>query len=62
MVLSDEKKSSLAEMANARSLIFKKHGILTDIFIYSIKEFEEWKDEFNSIPETALNIGKEIEL
>ncbi len=62
MVVSDKKKSSLDEMTNARSLIFKKHNVLTDVFIYSVKEFEEWKDEFNSVPETALNLGKELEL
>lgn len=62
MVVPTPKKSSIDEMSRARSLIFKKHDISADIFIYSEKEFDEWKDEFNSIPETALNTGKEIEL
>lgn len=62
MVVPGSKKSSLDEMAKARSLIFKKHDVSADIFIYSEKEFNEWKDEFNSIPETALNTGREIEL
>jgi predicted nucleotidyltransferase len=62
MVVSDAKRSSLEEMTKARSLVFKKHNVSADIFIYSEKEFDVWKDEFNSIPETALNIGKEIEL
>lgn len=62
MVVPNPKKSSIDEMSKARSLIFKEHDISADIFIYSEKEFDEWKDEFNSIPETALNTGKEIEL
>jgi len=33
-----------------------------DVFVYSEKEFNEWKDELSSIPETALNTGKEIDL
>ena len=31
-----------------------------DVFVYTRKEFEEWKDEFSSIPETALREGREI--
>lgn len=33
-----------------------------DVFVYSEKEFNEWKDELGSIPETALNTGKEISI
>ena len=62
MVVPISKQSSLKEMSKARSLIFKKHDVSADIFIYSEKEFNEWKDELNSIPETALNTGKELEL
>jgi hypothetical protein len=36
--------------------------ITADVFVYSEKEFEEWKNEFNSIPETAIHTGKEIDL
>lgn len=62
MVVPNAKKSSIEEMSRARELIYKKHKVPADIFIYSDKEFEDWKDEFSSIPETALNTGKEIEL
>ena len=31
-----------------------------DIFIYTSDEFNEWKREFSSIPEVALNTGHEI--
>lgn len=62
IVVSDPKKSSIEEMSKARSLVFKNHNVSADIFIYSEKQFEEWKYEFNSIPETALNTGVEIDL
>jgi predicted nucleotidyltransferase len=37
-------------------------SISSDVFVYDEKEFNEWKDELSSIPETALNTGKEIDL
>lgn len=37
-------------------------GVKADVFVYSEKEFLEWKDELSSIPETALNTGREIDL
>jgi predicted nucleotidyltransferase len=36
--------------------------ISADVFVYSEKEFNDWKDELSSIPETALNTGREIPL
>ena len=60
MVVPNPKNSTLHEMSKARSLVFNKHHVSADIFIYSEKEFDEWKDEFSSIPETALNTGIEI--
>ncbi len=62
MVVPDAKKSSTEEMSKVRELIYQKYQVPADIFIYSEKEFEDWKDEFSSIPETALNTGKELEL
>ncbi|MFM6930099.1 MAG: nucleotidyltransferase domain-containing protein [Bdellovibrio sp.] len=62
MVVPNPKKSTLHEMSKARSLVFNKHLVSADVFIYSEKEFDEWKDEFSSIPETALNTGIEIPL
>ena len=46
----------------ARSFILNKFGVSADIFVYSTKEFDEWKNELSSIPETALNTGREIDL
>lgn len=62
MVIPGKHKTSLDDLTKARNLIWGKHQISADIFIYSEKEFADWKDEFNSIPEVAVNTGKEIEL
>lgn len=62
MVISGKRKTTLAQLGKARSLIWNKHKVSADVFIYSEKEFDEWKDEFSSIPETALNTGRELEL
>ena len=37
-----------------------KMGYLVDVFVYTQKEFNEWKDEFSSIPETAISTGYEV--
>ena len=62
MVVPGKKKHSVEDLGKAINLIWDKHQISADIFIYSEKEFADWKDEFSSIPELALNTGKEIEL
>ena len=62
MVVRNPKLSSHKKMDEARHLIFDKHKVSADVFIYSEKEFSDWKDEFSSIPETALNTGQELEL
>lgn len=62
MVIPGKKRHSIDDLGQARSLIWDKHQVSADIFIYSEKEFADWKDEFNSVPEIAVNTGKEIEL
>lgn len=37
-------------------------GIATDIFVYTEDEFNNWKDEFSSIPHTVLNEGLELKV
>lgn len=61
MVVPGLKNRPAAEN-KARSLIHKEVGVSADIFIYSPKTFNEWKDELSSIPETALNTGRELDL
>jgi uncharacterized protein len=62
LVVPKDTKSRMANMSKARRLLNEKCKISADVFVYSQKEFDEWKDEMNSIPETALNTGKEIDL
>ncbi len=62
LIVPKDKKSRLTNMTKARKLLHEKCSISADVFVYSQKEFDEWKDEFSSIPETALNTGQEIDL
>jgi hypothetical protein len=43
-------------------LIHQEYGVSADVFTYSEAEFQRAKAEFSSIPETAVNIGKELDL
>jgi hypothetical protein len=49
-------------MRLARQIVRETAGVSADVFVYDEAEFEEWKEEFSSIPETAINTGKEIDL
>ena len=60
VVTKTPKKSSIDEMARVSILVYDKLKVSSDIFIYSKREFIDWKDEFSSIPEVALNTGKEL--
>lgn len=63
MVLPEfDSKNRLDEMMNITSQVRKALGIEAHVWIYSKADFEDWKDEFSSIPETAMNTGREIEL
>ena len=62
LVVPGNKKSRLANMTKASDLLREKFKISADVFVYSQKEFDEWKDELNSIPETAMNTGQEFDL
>jgi predicted nucleotidyltransferase len=37
-------------------------GAPVDVFVYTHAEFEDWKDEMSSIPETAYRLGRELAL
>ena len=62
VVTKRPKKDHIGQMSDARDILREKCGVSADVFIYSQKEFDEWKDELSSIPETALNTGIEIDL
>lgn len=61
MVIPNLKNRHSAEI-KARSLVLNQHAVSADIFIYSDKDFNSWKDELSSIPETAINTSKELDL
>lgn len=62
LVVPGNRKSRIDNMARARHLLHQKCNISADVFIYSKQEFDEWKNELSSIPETAMNTGKEFDL
>ena len=62
LVVPGDRKSRVANLVRGQKLLRSKFGVSADIFVYSQREFNDWKDEFSSIPETALNTGKEIDL
>lgn len=62
LVVPKDNKSRLTNMTKARDILHKKCDISADVFVYSQDEFDEWKNELSSIPETAMNTGREIEL
>ena len=49
-------------MSEIASKFFREFDAEVQVWIYSEEDFEDWKDEFSSIPETALNTGREIDL
>ncbi len=61
LVVPKLRSRHIAEV-KARSLVLNSCGISADIFIYNQADFDDWKDELSSIPETALNTGREIDL
>lgn len=61
IVVKEAKLSRWDNMARARELLFDL-DISADVFVYSEKEFEEWKNELNSVAEAAHNLGVEIPL
>jgi predicted nucleotidyltransferase len=62
LVVPGNKKSRFNNMSRASDLLSEKFGISADVFVYSQREFDDWKDDFSSIPETAINTGREIDL
>ena len=57
-----DKKDRYSAMAEIAAKFWQKLNVDVQVWIYSQAEFDDWKDEFSSIPETALNTGKEITL
>lgn len=63
MVLKDFNSNNRhTMMSDIASVIRSELGVDVQVWAYSEAQFNDWKDEFSSIPETALNTGKEIDL
>ncbi len=62
VVVPETKGSRIDNLSHARSTIRKEVGVSADVFVYDQQEFDERKDDFSSIPETAMNTGKELNL
>lgn len=57
-----ESKNRYQTMSAISSRLWKDLDVEVQVWTYSEVDFLDWKDEFSSIPETALNTGREIEL
>jgi predicted nucleotidyltransferase len=63
MVLSKfNDKNRYDVMSKISSELRRELGVEVQVWVYSESVFNDWKDEFSSIPETALSTGREIEL
>lgn len=49
-------------MSRISSQLWAELNVEVQVWVYSQAEFDDWKDEFSSIPETALNTGIEVVL
>jgi uncharacterized protein len=61
VVVDNTDKTRVENLIRTRQL-FKNTNISVDAFVYPEVEFNDWKNDFGSIPETAMNTGLEIEL
>jgi uncharacterized protein len=49
-------------MSKISAQLWKELCVEVQVWVYSQTDFEDWKDEFSSIAETALNTGIEVPL
>ena len=63
LVLIDAVSSlpKVERMQRASDLLYPL-DVTADVFFYSEGEFNDWQDEFSSIPEVALREGQELDL
>jgi DNA polymerase sigma len=62
MVLPQYKGDRMKTWEECRELIRQQCHVDADVFTYSEAEFKKSIKEFSSIPETAINTGKEVDL
>ena len=61
VVVAHTDKDRIENMNTARKALFDL-DITAEVFVYGQQEFDEWKNELNSIPEAAYNLGVELTL
>jgi predicted nucleotidyltransferase len=59
LVMKHSDLRPIARMQKAREILWDLEASV-DVFIYTQEEFDEWKDELNSIPHTATTEGIEL--
>ncbi|MBY0385941.1 nucleotidyltransferase domain-containing protein [bacterium] len=59
LVVKDSNISRRDRMTKALHLL-RGCEVAVDVFVYTEDEFNEWKDEFSSIPHTVVTEGKEL--
>lgn len=63
MVLSEfDSKNKYNLMSSITTALRHELNVDVQVWTYSEQDFLDWKDEFSSIPETALNTGVELNL
>ncbi len=62
LVVKSTDKTRIENILRARAIVREVAGVSADVFVYDQKEFDEYKDELSSIPETAVNMGRELDL
>ncbi len=60
LVVKDSKLNRFDRELEARKVL-NDRKVPVDVFVYTAKEFEDWKEEFSSIPHTVLNEGVELD-
>lgn len=61
LVVKDSNISRRERMTKALHLLWGC-GVAVDVFVYTENEFNDWKDEFSSIPHTVATEGMELKV
>ncbi len=61
LVIKNSEKSPVNRMQEANLLLWKNKSKV-DVFIYTEEEYNSWKNELNTIANTVLSEGKELQI
>lgn len=63
LLLVDAKSNlPVVERMLRASEVLRPLGVSADVFFYSKEKFEEWKNEFSSLPELVIREGRELDI